>query len=103
VTRRNPEFRFMVGVDSRLASDFPTVVLVTSDAGMRWRDVLTGVKRGIEQLAGAKVTWERIYVWAWDGNDEGHAATVAKRKYHHIQVHADRTATINTPVELKED
>jgi 2'-5' RNA ligase/GNAT superfamily N-acetyltransferase len=44
--------------------DFPAPVLIRWEQGMRWREVLKVVKSIVGEVAGRRVAWRDIYIWA---------------------------------------
>jgi GNAT superfamily N-acetyltransferase len=52
--------------------DFPSPVLIRWEQGMRWRQVLKSVKTIVGEIAGKRVAWRDIYIWAslWGTYDE---------------------------------
>jgi GNAT superfamily N-acetyltransferase len=50
-----------VGVDTL---DFPSPLLIRWEQGMRWRAVLKAVKSIVGEVAGKRVAWRDIHIWA---------------------------------------
>lgn len=58
-----------VGVDD---PEFPSPLLIRWEQGMRWRQVLKAVKSIVNDVAGRRVAWRDIHIWAslWTSQQE---------------------------------
>jgi 2'-5' RNA ligase/GNAT superfamily N-acetyltransferase len=66
--------------------NFPMPVLIRWEQGMRWRQVLKTVKAVVGEIAGHRVAWRDIHIWAslWANREEqekGWAEQKTKGKY----------------------
>lgn len=61
-----------VGVDAEKHLGFPALVLIRWERGLRWRQVLKTVKAVVCDVAGKRVPWRDIFIWAslWNDLDE---------------------------------
>lgn len=62
--RANQVTSMTVGVNAENYPDFPQPVLIRWEQGMRWRQVLKVVKSVVGDVAGKRVAWRDIFIWA---------------------------------------
>ena len=78
--RKDDTTSMTLGVDSE---DFPSPVLIRWEQGMRWRSVLSAMKRIVNEIAEERMPWRDIFIWAslwenYDGQQAGWEEAKAK-------------------------